>query len=286
MEKILEISHLSKSYPEFTLNDISFAMHKGYIMGLIGPNGAGKTTIIKCIMDLIRKDSGSITIFNKDSAENGKEIREKIGFVYDENHYYENLTVVETKNIIAPFYSDWNDDDFFSFIKTFELPVNKKIQSFSRGMKTKFAIAMALSHNPELVIMDEPTSGLDPVSRSEILDIFREVIQNEERSILFSTHITSDLDKIADYITFINKGNMVFSKSREEIDDQHLLVRGDLDLLNDDLRNSMISIKESKYQFEALTDQSTEVRLALKENVVFEKATLEDIMLYYVRRDK
>lgn len=171
MSNILEVKNLRKEYKDFTLDDVSFSLEKGFIMGFIGPNGAGKSTTIKLIMNLIKNDGGSIKILGLDNIANEKEAKEKIGFVYDENYFYEELNLTEMKNIIAPFYKNWDERAYQKYIKDFNLPAKKKIKELSKGMKMKFSLAMALSHGAELILMDEPTSGLDPVFRSEILDI-------------------------------------------------------------------------------------------------------------------
>lgn len=183
-------------------------------MGFIGPNGAGKTTTIKLIMNLLKKDGGKINVFGKDNVKYEKEIKNNIGFVYDENHFYSELSINEMKNIIAQYYKKWDDDAFNKYIKKFDLPSKRKIAKLSKGMKMKFSLAIALSHDADFIIMDEPTSGLDPVIRSEILDILSYILQDENKGILFSTHITSDLDKIADYVTLINNGEIIFSFSQ------------------------------------------------------------------------
>ena len=202
---MLEINNLSKEFYEgFKLDNISFKLEPGYIMGFIGPNGSGKSTAIKLIMNLLKKDSGEIKIFGKDNIKSEIEIKDRIGFVYDEPYFYDNLTINHMKNIIAPFYSKWDDDLFQKYLRDFELGNDYKIKKLSKGMKMKFALAIALSHHAELIIMDEPTSGLDPIFRREILDILHNIIQDENTSIFFSTHITTDLEKIADYITYIN----------------------------------------------------------------------------------
>src|SRR5690554_3950074 len=177
MENILEVKSLTKTFQDFTLKNISFSLPKGFITGFIGPNGSGKTTTIKLIMNLLKKDSGEINVFGLDHLKHEKEIKNRIGFVYDESHYYEELTVEDMKRIIAPMYIKWDEEQFKSYIKEFDLPRNKRIKELSRGMKVKFSLAVALSHHADLLIMDEPTSGLDPVVRSEILDILYNVIQ-------------------------------------------------------------------------------------------------------------
>ncbi|WP_125153063.1 ABC transporter ATP-binding protein [Clostridium rectalis] len=284
MNNILEINNLGKNYKNFSLKNINFSLEKGYIMGFIGPNGAGKSTTIKLIMNLIKKDTGKIKIFGKDNIEFEKEIKEKIGFVYDENYYYEDLTIKDTKRIISPFYKYFDDNVFNNYLKKFNLDPNKKIKVLSKGMKMKFSLAIALSHNANLIIMDEPTSGLDPVFRREILDILYELIQDENKSIFFSTHITTDLEKIADYITFINKGEIVFSKNKDAILDNYSIIKGPNEILNNDIKKEFISFKSNDFGFEALTSNVDKIKRLYSENIVVDKASLEDIMFYYVKK--
>lgn len=196
MENILEVTNLTKHYPGFSLNNVSFTLKRGFIMGFIGPNGAGKSTTIKLIMNLMKKDKGNIHLFGLDHLKHELEVKERIGFVYDENVFYEELTVKEMKNIIRPFYRRWNEETFQYYVKQFDLPLTKQIKHLSKGMKMKLSLAIALSHEAELLIMDEPTSGLDPIVRSEILDILQHIMEDERKGVFFSSHITSDLDKI------------------------------------------------------------------------------------------
>jgi ABC-2 type transport system ATP-binding protein len=285
MEYILEVKALRKEYNGFILEDISFQLPYGYIMGLIGPNGAGKTTTIKLIMNLLRKNGGEVKIFDKDNLEHELEIKSRIGFVYDTPAFYEHLTLKQMKNIIAPFYKSWDDAKFHQYIREFDLPLKKKIKTLSRGMHMKFALAIALSHHAELIIMDEPTSGLDPVFRRELLDILSALIQDEKKSILFSTHVTSDLERIADYITFINKGKVVFSRTRDDIFENYGVVKGGKELLREENNGLFAGIREHKYGFEALTPNLLEARKKFKTGAVIEKATLEDIMYYTGKGD-
>lgn len=284
MDYILEVRNLRKEFKNFTLDNISFKLEPGYIMGFIGPNGAGKSTTIKLIMNLLKKDGGEISIFGKDHEEHEKEVKNRIGFVYDENYYYEDLTINTMKNVVASFYSNWDDNKFNEYIKEFDLNPKAKIKTLSKGMKMKFSLAIALSHNADLIIMDEPTSGLDPVFRREILDILYRVIEDERKSIFFSTHITTDLEKIADYITFINKGKIVFSQSKDEILENYGIVKGGLNILDEDVRKEFIGIRETRVGFEALTDNMDKTRKRFGNQVLIERATLEDIMVYSVRR--
>lgn len=283
MDNILEIKDLTKVYKGFKLDNISFKLSKGYIMGLIGPNGAGKSTTIKLIMNLIRKNSGDIKVFGLDNIEYEKQIKQRIGFVYDENCFYEDLTVMEMKMVIAPFYKEWNNAAFNKYIAEFELPKNKKIKQLSKGMRMKYSLAIALSHNAEFIIMDEPTSGLDPVFRREMLDILYSVIQDEDKGILFSTHITTDLQKAADYITFLNSGKVVFSDDKDSILENYSIVKGDKGILDKDIRDKFIGINENSFGFEGLTNNAEDIRKLLKDKVLIERASLDDIMVYTVR---
>lgn len=284
MSSILEVKNLAKEYKDFKLNNISFSLDRGYIMGFIGPNGAGKSTTIKLIMNLIKKNSGEIKIFGLDNIKREKEVKEKIGFVYDENYYYDELTINENKKIVAPFYKNWDEKAFNNYLKTFNIDGKKKVKELSKGMKMKFSLAVALSHKAELIIMDEPTSGLDPVFRSEILDILYSLIQDENKSIFFSTHITTDLEKVADYITFINNGNIVFSKEKDDVLSSYAVVKGDRGLLDKDMKKEFLGIRENSFGFEALTDNAGKIRGLFKDKVLIEKASLEDIIVYTVKR--
>jgi ABC-type multidrug transport system, ATPase component len=286
VDSILKVEGLNRSFGEFQLKDVSFSLPRGYIMGFIGPNGAGKTTTIKLIMNLVNRERGEISIFGQDNIKNEKEVKQRIGFVYDENHYYDFLSLQEMKNIIAPFYRDWDEALYQRYLKIFELPARKKIKDLSRGMKMKFSLALALSHRAELIIMDEPTSGLDPVFRSELLEILQNEIQDENRGILFSSHITSDLERIADYICFINNGQIVFSQTCDELREKYLLVKGPLDLLDEPARQLMLNIKENDFGFEGLSDQPERIRRLLGNQALYESPSLDQIVLYTVRRDR
>lgn len=259
MDKILEVKNLKKEYKDFSLENINFQLDRGYIMGFIGPNGSGKSTTIKLIMNLIKKDSGDIKIFGMDNIRHEKEVKEKIGFVYDENYFYDHVNI-ETM---------------------------KKIKNLSKGMKMKFSLALALSHNAELIIMDEPTAGLDPVFRREILDILYDLIQDENKSVFFSTHITTDLEKIADYITFINKGKMVFSENKDEVMEKYALVKGGIDFLNEETKKYFLGINKNSFGFEGLTTSANIIKeITKKGELIIEKPSLEDIMVYTVRGEE
>lgn len=283
MSNILEIKNLKKEYKGFTLENISFNLEKGFIMGFIGPNGAGKSTTIKLIMNLIKRNSGEIKIFGLDNIKYEKDIKQKIGFVYDENYFYEELNLSEMKNIIAPFYKNWDNKTFDRYMSDFNLPIKKKIKELSKGMKMKYSLAIALSHGAEFIIMDEPTSGLDPVFRSEMLDILYSIIQDENKGILFSTHITTDLEKVADYITFLNNGKIIFSDTKDNILENYSIIKGDKSLLDSDTKKEFIGIRENSFGFEALTNKTYNIKKLFENNALIEKATLEDIMVYTVK---
>ncbi|RAL26106.1 ABC transporter ATP-binding protein [Thermoflavimicrobium daqui] len=284
MTLALEVNHVSKAYQDFMIEDLSFSVPKGYIMGLIGPNGAGKSTTIKMILNLVKKDRGSIKIFGFDHIEHEIKVRERIGMVFDENHFYEDLTCAQVKKIIARFYKNWDERIYHNYMKQFQLPHDKKVKELSKGMKMKFAIAMALSHHAELIIMDEPTAGLDPIVRSEVLDILQEIVLDENKSVLFSTHITTDLEKIADYLTFIHDGQVVFSEAKDDVLEHYWLVKGDDSLLDQDRRHLFVGIRKSDYGFVGLTRDVEQVRGSLKNSVIYEKPSLEEIMIYTVKK--
>lgn len=285
MENVLEVKNISKNYKEFSLKDVSFNIPKGFVMGLIGPNGAGKTTTIKAIMNLIHLDSGEIDIFGKDIKKNEIAIKDRVGFVYDDCCAFEDFTIKENKNIIAPFYSKWDEEKFKYYINRFELNEKKKLKELSKGQKMRFSLAIALSHKAELLILDEPTSGLDPVFRSELLDILFEIIGEEEVSVLYSTHITTDLERLADYITFINKGKIEFSKEKDLLLEEYFIVKGALDVLNKDVEKELIGLRKTRYNFEGLTKNMRKIKELCRDNIILEKATLDDIVVYYSKKD-
>lgn len=281
LDTILSVRDLKKSFPGFQMEGITFELPRGYIMGFIGPNGAGKTTTIKIILDLVRKDGGEIRICGKDHRVH--QIRDKIGFVFDESYFYEDLTVESMKNIITAFYRNWDETAFQKYVRLFKLPPAKKIKVLSRGTKTKFALAIALSHGAELLIMDEPTAGLDPVFRQELLGILSDLIQDERKAVLFSTHMTSDLEKAADYICFISEGRQVFVDSIDRILNEFVLVKGSRDSLTRERESLFLGVRRHAFGFEALSREVQAVRDSFGDQVLLEKASLEDIMLFTVR---
>ncbi|TCK98553.1 ABC-2 type transport system ATP-binding protein [Natranaerovirga hydrolytica] len=280
MNTILNVKNVTKQFKDFTLDDVSFSLDRGYVMGFIGANGAGKTTTIKLIMNLLKSDSGDIEVFGYNNKNNEKLIKDRIGFIYDECYYFDHLSIIDNAKILGPFYSQWNKELFLDYLKRFELKPKQKLKKLSKGMKTKFQIAFALSHNAELLVMDEPTAGLDPVFRREFLDLLYDIMEDEQKSIFFSSHITSDLDRIADYITFISDGKIVFSKSMESIKDSYIIVKGNNELLDSIQKDRLIGLKKSPFGFEALTSNEL-FNNPFGDSVVIEKPNLEELMFYY-----
>lgn len=280
MENVIEIRDVSKQYKNFSLDHINLDVKKGYITGFIGPNGAGKTTTIKLLMNLIQKDSGQIKIFGDDNVKKDKAIKERIGFVYDDCLFFEHLTIKKNIKLIAPFYKQWDQKLMEHYLNRFDLNPKQRVKSLSKGMKTKFSLAVALSHHAELLILDEPTAGLDPVFRRELLDILYDLLEDDSKSIFFSTHITSDLDKIADYITFINRGNIVFSKPMPSVQEDYKLIKGTKELYQQIDKSMFIGLQRNNFGFLGLTSQAPHVA-NLYPDLLIEPANLEDIMFYH-----
>ncbi len=284
MALALEIKGLRKEYKNFRLNDISLHLPSGYIMGLIGPNGAGKTTLIKLILNLVQRESGEIKIFGTDNLIHETDIKSRIGFVHEEPHYYSYLRVKEMRALFSRFYIHWNDDRFYNLCGEFNLPLNKRISTLSRGTKMKLSLALALSHDADFLLMDEPTTGLDPVFRRDLLKKFSEIIQNENKAVLFSTHITSDLERIADYITYIQNGEILFSCTKDHLFETWALVKGGNEILNHESKKLFEGIRKGPYGFKALTSDKEAVQKALSgKNIILEKPSLDDIMILLSR---
>ncbi|WP_282938576.1 ABC transporter ATP-binding protein [Paenibacillus sp. RC67] len=283
MSAVLEVEGLNMNRGSFGLLDVSFSLPEGCITGFIGVNGAGKTTTIKSILGLTLKDSGKIQLFGKDMDKHERELKNRIGIVFDEGYFYEDLTMGEMKSVLAPAYFYWDNAEFHKNMDRFELNQNQKISTLSKGMRMKYAIALALSHHADLLIMDEPTSGLDPLIRSEIMEIMLEFMEQDGKSVFFSTHITSDLDKIADMLILIDKGHIILNEDKDLLLDTHGFVKGDKKELNEHTRSLFLTLRETTYGFEGLTNNKP----AVYENIasaLIEKPTIEDIMLGYIRR--
>ena len=281
----LEIKNISKTYKNFKLDDISFVLPCGHIMGLIGENGAGKSTIINCILDIIEKDSGSISVLGQKNDKNNVSLKENIGVVLDASDVYDNYTVKQVENIMKDVYKQWNHEVYDYYIQKFALPLNKMIKDFSRGMKMKMAITIALSHQPKLLILDEATSGLDPIMRDEILDVFMEFVQDENHAILLSSHISSDLEKIADYITFIHEGKLILSTSKDELIYEYGLMKcrnDEFDMID---KEDIIRYRIKTYEVEILVKDRE--KMAKKyPNCIVDPTKLDDIMMLYVKGEQ
>ena len=285
MENILEIKNLSKKYNGFELKNVNIELPKGMIMGFIGENGAGKTTTIKAILNIISRDSGEIKIFGLDNKDNERKIKEDIGVVLDDSFLSEYLNPLDINKIMKNIYRSWDEKLYFKYIEDFKLPKEKISKEYSSGMKMKLKIAVALAHHPKLLILDEPTSGLDPVARNEILDIFQEFIQDEEHGIFVSSHITSDLEHIADYITFINNGEIIFTKTRDELLENYGIVKCSEEQFKKIDKKDYIKYKKNRYEYDVLIEDKYEFKKKYDISVI-DKPSLEDIMLIYIKGEK
>jgi len=284
-ENAIEIKNLTKRYDGFTLDNISFSVPKGSIMGFIGQNGAGKSTTINTILNIIKADSGEIRVFGKDTRTADVQIKQDIAAVFDELPFHEQLNAKALDKILRRVFKRWNSEVFFGYLERFQLPVKKKFGQFSKGMKMKLQIAAALSHDAKLLIMDEATTGLDPVVRNEILDIFLEFLQNEDHSILMSSHITSDLEKIADSVTFIDKGKLLLTGYKDDILESHGVIKCSKEDYENIGEGDIISARISDFGVEAMVSDKKAVSRKYS-GLVIDPTTLEEIMLFYVNRDK
>ncbi len=281
----IEIKGLTKRYDGFTLDNVSFNVPKGSIMGFIGQNGAGKSTTINALLGIIKPDGGELRIFGKDAVSREREIKQDISAVFDELPFHEQLNAKMLDKMLKHIFREWSSETFGRYLERFQLPTKKKFGQFSKGMKMKLQIAAALSHNSKLLIMDEATTGLDPVIRSEILDIFMEYLQDDTHSILMSSHITSDLEKIADSVTFIDKGKILLTGFKDDILSSHGILKcGRSDYSSID-RQDFISARISDVGAELMVSDRAACELKYS-GAVIDNATLDDIMVYYVNREK
>ena len=283
MENVLEVRNLHKRFEGFALTDVTFSVPRGYIMGLIGPNGAGKTTTLKLILGLVQRNSGEILVCGLDPADHGAQVRSRVGFVHDEPKFCGHLTLAQNAALVARFYRTWDEAAFRRLAAAFEVPLKKQFGVCSRGNKMKFALALALSHQAELVLMDEPTSGLDPVFRRELLDTLSAQLQDEKASILFSTHITADLERISDYITLLQEGRVIFSAEKDQIMENWGIVKGGLELLDGLPPGFFRGVRRGAHGFAAHTDDATAARRRFGSTVLVDRPSLEDIIYYTFR---
>lgn len=279
MNDAITINNLTKQYENFTLDKLSFRIPMGSIMGFVGENGAGKTTTIKAILDLISIDDGTITVLGCDHRNLPKDKKSLIGTVFDGNHFPENMNLNDINSVMKRIYPNWSEKVFHSYMDKFQIPYKKTVKEFSRGMKMKLSIGVALSHDAKLLILDEATSGLDPMVRDEILDIFLEFIQEEDHTILLSSHIISDIEKIADYVTFINKGKIVFSENKDDLIYSHGIIHcnnSDVDLID---KKYKVGVQNNKFGSKVLI-KDKEGFSRRYHNFTIEKASIEEIMLF------
>ena len=284
MENVLEIRNLRKEYPGFTLRDVSFSLPAGAIMGLIGPNGAGKTTVIKLILNIVRRTAGEVRVLGLDNLARETEVKSRIGFVLDESLFTGYLRAGTIGPVIAPFYATWDAGRFRDLCRAFDLPLGRRVSALSRGMKMKLALAVALSHAAGLILLDEPTSGLDPVFRRELLERLSGLIQDGRTSVLFSTHITSDLERVADYITCLKDGELLFSSTRDEILDNWGLVKGGPELFTGENMDLYKSVHGGPYGWTALTADRGQARRRLAgKDATIEPVRLDDLVFFLGR---
>lgn len=282
MGSALEIHELTKKYEDFTLDHISFQVPSGSIVGLIGENGAGKTSTINAVLGLIKKDSGEIEILGENADNLSSPVKEEIGVVFDGSNFSEELTPVKLNKVLRDVYSSWDQALFSKLLEQMEVPLFKKIKTFSKGMKMKLSIAVALAHHPRLLILDEATSGLDPVMRDDILDMFLDFVQDEEHSILVSSHITSDLEKVADYIVFIHKGKIIFAKSKDELLENYGIIKCGREQFEALDQEDQITYRRLDYEWQVLTADRNRAQKKYPKALVI-PATIDEIMLLYVK---
>ena len=280
MSDNIRIQNLTKRFEGFALEGVSFAVPRGAVVGFIGENGAGKSTTIKSILGLIRPDGGSVEVFGKDVGSLTKEERGRLGAVLGDGKLPENLTAKDLDGVFRHIFARWDAAAFFAYLDRFALPRGKKIKDFSRGMRQKFALAVALSHGADVLVLDEPTAGLDPVARDEILDILYDFMQDERRSVLISSHIVSDLEKLCDYIAFIHRGRLVFFEEKDALYEKYAVLRAPLETLRS-CADAVVAVHRGEFGAGALV-----LRAKLPAGIPVERAGIEDVMLYFARGEK
>ena len=287
MDNILELHQVCKTFPKtnFTLDHVSFSIPYGSIMGFVGENGAGKTTTIGCVLNTVSKDSGTIKIFGKELADTDTELKEKIGVVYDGDNFPAYWTAEQLSDVMQGLYANWDNDLFKKYLNDFRLLPNQKIKSYSRGMTMKLAVAAALSHHPQLLILDEATSGLDPIMRDDMLDVFLEFVQDENHSILLSSHITSDLEKIADYITFIHNGKLIMAASKNDLVYNFAVMRCKESQFLELDPGDILAYRKRDYQIDVLVSNGKEIQRKYR-NAVVDHVSIDEIMLLLVKGER
>ncbi|GHU88044.1 ABC transporter ATP-binding protein [Clostridia bacterium] len=275
----IEVSKLTKHYPNFALEKADIVVPNGYVCGFVGPNGAGKTTALKCMLGMVRPDGGEVKLLGRDVSD--ASVKEDVGVLFDQPYFQEDWKVKDIENALSPFYRRWSHDDYVKYLKLFELDAAQKFKNFSRGQKMKLGMATILSRGAKLLLLDEPTGGLDPVARDEMLDLMREYMEDEQRTILFSTHITSDLEKIADTIIYISHGRIAFSGEKDELTERYCVVRGGVGELPRDKRAKAHGYREHSSGYECLMDVADIG--GLPPGAVTDKAAIDDIVVFMER---
>jgi ABC-2 type transport system ATP-binding protein len=287
-ENILEIKNLQKRYKGFVLDGISLDLPQGYILGLIGPNGAGKTTTIKILMNMVKRNGGEVRVFGLDPQRNAKTIKNKVGYLGEEQYFYGNKTVAWTGNFVSAFYDDWDTNTFQSLLTSFGISRTKKTRELSKGMKVRFSLAIALSHNPDLLILDEPTAGLDPVIRREVLELLRKKSKNEGKSVIISSHITDDIMRTADLVVFLIQGKIVLISEKDELLSNWKRIHYKKGALSSDIVNSLTRRKEHAFGSSGVTDRYLEIQDSLVQGITegvikIENINLDDILISLVK---
>ena len=283
MENALEVKNLCKSYGDFSLKSVSFTLPAGAVMGFVGQNGAGKTTTIRCILNMAVRSDGEIKIFGMDNIQDELAVKENVAVVFDEIFFVDSWHLREVEAVIKGFYSNWDSQQYNSYLKQFELPPEKRVKELSRGMKMKLMLAVALSHGAKLLILDEPTSGLDPVARDELLDILREYVSDGEKGVFFSTHITSDLERIADFITLIDHGKIYYTGTKDGLLEHFCIVKGSKEDLSNELRRKIIGLSMTSVGFNGMI--RTDDKEGLPDSVTVEHPAIDEILVHISKED-
>jgi ABC-2 type transport system ATP-binding protein len=287
-ENILEFKNVQKRYKGFALDGISLDLPQGYIMGLIGPNGAGKTTTIKILMNTVKRDGGKVRVLGFDPQRNAKQIKNRVGYLGEEQHFYGNKTVAWTGNFVSNFYKEWDTNMFQSLLTSFQISRTKKTRELSKGMKVRFSLALALSHHPELLILDEPTAGLDPVIRREVLELLRKKSKNEGKSVIISSHITDDIMRTADLVAFLIEGKIVLTSEKDELLSNWKRIHYKKGVLGTDIVKSLTRVKDHAFGSSGVTDRYLEIKDSLVQGITegvvkIENVNLDDILISLVK---
>lgn len=281
MDNAIEVKGLSKRYDTFALSDVTFNVPSGYIMGFVGPNGAGKTTTLKSILNMINTQSGDINIFGQNIKDPMTSVNQDIGIIMDQHMFVEDWKVLDVEKAVAPYYKNWDGLRFNALLKQYQLAKQQKVKRLSRGMKVKLMLAIALSHHAKLLILDEPTSGLDPLARDELCELLLDFIEDEDHSVIFSTHITADLERIADYITFILNGKIIYTGTKDKLLESFYTIKGDYACIDDKQESLIYGIRNHQHGFEGLID-ATNQKL-FNDKCLIEEATIDNIIVFMTK---